>query len=84
MHEFRKLTFRKTKREEDKWLLKFILCYAARKEGEFSIGWNVDNQLNDFQLKRQDKANNMASKVTQAPLQQNKQQFEYNSALTLE
>lgn len=45
----------------------FACCYEARREAEFSIGWNNANQLNDYQM-RKSKNKEVTGKITTAAI----------------
>lgn len=39
------------------------MFYTDRKEGEFSLGWDVNPQLNQFQVKKQERDHGVTNKV---------------------
>jgi len=41
----------------------FHIFYAARKEGQLTLGWDVDQHLNEFQIKKQQKDYGITGKV---------------------
>lgn len=45
----------------------FACCYEARREAEFTIGWNNANQLNDYQM-RKSKNKEVTGKITTAAI----------------
>lgn len=59
--------------EKNNRFRKFIYVYTDRKEGEFSLGWNVDHQLNDYQTRKQQKDHGLTGKVGESSLPQRTQ-----------